>query len=252
MALSIKEQIFNKALGAMGDYKVEEGKTNTNEYLVCNEFYEDARKRAIKSHPWNECVKRKIVVREEFGPIFGYAYQYTVPTDRLRVLSISSCEIDLRPWTVEGSMLLTDVVDSPQTWIDGDIYSAGEYVTLSEITYLCNVSNTASSATSPDIDAVTWTTTGGNFGVVYLRYIYNNEDESTYSEDLRNAIGVQLAILVAPRLQNDIKTKNALIQQNEQITLPKARSVDSQESKPRRFYSSKWNRSRSNFFRRSR
>jgi len=252
MALTIEEEIYSLALGAMGDYQIEEGKTNTNEYLVCAQFYDQARKRAIKSHPWNECIKRQIIPRDEYAPIFEYDYQYAVPSDRLRVLSIAQTGIDLYQWEVEGSYIVTNYSETPREWAAGEQYTAGEYVNEEEITYLCNTSNTATISNQPSAGDGTWTALSGTRGVIYCRYIYDNDTPSTYSEDLKNAIAIQLAILIAPRLQNDPATKNLLIQEYNQLTLPQARSVDAQEGKPRRWYSSRWNRSRNGFQRRSR
>lgn len=248
MALSAKELIFNLALGQMGDYQVIEGQTNTNEYLVCNQFYDNARKRALRSHPWNESTTRVIIPQESFGPIFEFNNKYALPSDHLRILSISPNGFDQLLWEVEGNYIVTDEAFTPQTWNDDGIkYSAGEYVTLDNITYLCAVSNTSATANSPATDAVTWTSLAADLSIIYARYIWDNTDPSTYSEGLRNALAIQLAILISPRLQNDIKTKTSLIQEFEQVTMPKARSVDAQEGKPRRYYQSSWIRSRGSF-----
>jgi hypothetical protein len=246
MALSEKEKIWNLALGQVGDYKIVEGQTNTNEYLICSEFDENARKRTLKAHSWNESTTRVIIPQETYGPIFEFKNKYALPTDHLKILSISEDGFDELLWEVEGNYIKTNEGFTPQIWNDDGIkYSAGEYVTLNSITYLCAVSNTSETANSPATDAVTWTSTGGDLLVLYARYVWNNEDISTYSEDLKNAYAQQLAILISPRLQNDIKTKNSLIQELKQVTMPEARSVDSQEGKPRRFYQSSWIRSRS-------
>lgn len=246
MALSEKELIFNMALGQVGDYEITDGQTSEKQYVICDRFYENAKKRTIKAHPWNETTKRKIVVQEEFGPIYEFLYKYTLPTDSLKVLSISPEGIDTILWEVESGFIKTNCIYTPQTWSDDSIlYSIGEYVTLSDITYLCNVNNTSATANSPATDTTTWTTAGGDFGIIFLRYIWNNTDPSTYSEDLKNAIATQLGILISPHLENDTATKNNLIQEFEQVTMPKARSVDAQEGKPRKYFHSKWIRSRS-------
>jgi hypothetical protein len=245
MALSETERIWNLALGQIGDYEVTEGQTNTNEYLICSKFDENARKRTLKAHPWNESTKRVIIPQETYGPIFEFNNKFALPTDHLKILSISPDGFDELLWEVEGDYIKTNEAFTPQTWVDDSIkYAAGEYVTLDSITYLCVVSNVSETANSPDLATGEWTSTGGDLAVLYVRYVWNNTDISTYSEDLKNAYAQQLAILIAPRLQNDIKTKNNLIQELEQITMPKARSVDAQEGKPRRYYRSSWLRSR--------
>ena len=245
MALTEKELIFNLALGHTGDYQITEGQTSEKQYVICDRYYENARKRTLKAHPWNETTHRIIVVQEEFGPIFEFDLRYALPSDHLLIKSINQKGIDLLLWEVESGFVITDDGQIPQIWVDDSVkYTAGEYVSLDDVTYLCNVSNTSATANSPATDAVTWTTQGGDLKVIYLRYIWNNTDPSTYSEDLKNAISIQLAILISTHLTNDVKTKRELIQEFEQITMPKARSVDAQEGKPRRFSHSKWIRSR--------
>jgi hypothetical protein len=186
-----------------------------------------------------------IIPQETFGPIFEFNNKYALPTDHLKILSISPDGFDELLWEVEGDFIKTDEAFTPQIWVDDSIkYAEGEFVSLDSITYLCAVSNTSEAANSPDVDAVTWTSTGGDLSVIYVRYVWDNTDISTYSEDLKNAYAQQLGILISPRLQNDIKTKNNLIQELVQITMPNARSVDAQEGKPRRYSRSSWIRAR--------
>ena len=245
MALTGEETIYNLALGLLGEYQITEGQTAEKQYVLCNRYYDQARKRTLRAHPWNEAIKRKIVPEDTYSPIFEFDKRYARPTDALKVMSISNWGIDLNLWRTEGSYIVTDISDTPQIWAVDEKYTIGEFVTLDDITYECLVSNTSSALNSPDIDAVTWSSKAADLGIVYMTYIYNNEDTATYSADLENAIALQLAILVSTGLINDVKTKNQLIQEFEQITMPKARSVDSQEGKPRKYNNSSWNRSRS-------
>lgn len=248
MAITEEEKIYNLALGQIGDYQVTDGNTGTKQYKICQRYYDNARQRTLRAHPWNESTKRVIIPQQEFGPIFEFDFQYAEPSDSLKIMSISEIGIDLTLWQVESGFIITDISTTPQTWTADIKYAAGEYVTLDSITYLCNVSNTAATATSPDTNEVTWTTAGGDYAIIFARYVWDNQDPTTYSEDLKNAIAVQLASLISTSLENDPKTKNALIQEFEQVIMPKARSVDAQEGKPRRYFNSSWTRSRWGFF----
>lgn len=248
MALSEKELIFNLALGHVGDYEVVEGQTNTKQYKTCDRYYDNARKRTVKSHPWNESTDRVIIPQETYGPIFEFDNKYALPSDHLKIITINEKGVDLLLWEVESGYIKTDDGQTPQEWSDDEVkYSAGEYVSLEDITYLCNVSNTSETANSPATDTTTWTTQGGDLEVIYVRYVWDNDDPDTYSEDLKNAISMQLAILISTRLANSDKTKERLIKEFEQVTMPKARSTDAQEGKPRKFHSSKWTKCRSSF-----
>ncbi len=136
MALTGEETIYNLSLGHIGEYKVEEGVTDSKQYELCNRYYDQSRDLALRSHPWNEAKKRVIVAQDSDNPIFGYDRQYTEPTDSLRILSVNdSIGSDQRnkadgvkAWEVENQKILANAGETPQTWATDTKYVDGEFV----------------------------------------------------------------------------------------------------------------------------
>lgn len=61
----------------------------------------------LRSHPWNCAVKRSVLAPDAATPAFDYSYQFTLPPDCLRVLSVG--EAGERPdFALEGRKILFD------------------------------------------------------------------------------------------------------------------------------------------------
>lgn len=56
-------------------------------------------------HRWKCARARKALAREAEAPAFGWAYQFALPPDCLRVLSLSDDSVD---YEIEGNLLLTN------------------------------------------------------------------------------------------------------------------------------------------------
>ena len=80
--------------------------------------------------------------------------------------------------------------------------------------------------------------------VIYVEYIFQLTTTKLFSINLEEAISVQLAIKVITGITNDTKGKVDLINEFERLTMPKARSVDGAEGKPKPIFNSEWLRSR--------
>lgn len=68
---------------------------------LCSNLYGDERNNLLRAHPWNCAVKRLILSPDATVPAFGYAQQFELPSDCLRVLDVGEggCQIDYR---IEG------------------------------------------------------------------------------------------------------------------------------------------------------
>lgn len=241
MAFTDEENFYNEVLGLIGEDTLTEGDKTEKEYILCNRYYTIAMNEILCSHPWNEATKRVQLVQDSAEPIHGFDYRYALPADNLRILTINN---DVDDWRVENGYIYTDTGDTPEEWTTGEVYTAGQYVSLSSVTYLCNVSNTAATATSPATDTTTWTTAGGDYAVIAIEYVYKLTTISSWSPKLRYAIALNLAIKITTSLTNDPKNKLVLIEELEKLVLPQARSVDAAQGKPKRIHQSSWIRSR--------
>lgn len=97
--------LCNSALIKLGAETIMSLDDGTKTALLCKQRYESCRDYVLREHPWNCAIKRAVLAPENSTPLFGYAYQLSLPTDCLRVLSISLKEANYR---VEGRKVLSD------------------------------------------------------------------------------------------------------------------------------------------------
>jgi len=252
MAITNERLIYNLALGYIGEYYVDDdSSTTTQQYIACNRYYEQARDEVLVSHPWNEAKRRVIIAQEADDPIFGYDERYAIPSDCLRVLSVndsigadvSNHQENIDAWEVEGDYILSDAGTTPQTWSTGTDYIDGEFFSFNSTTYEVLIPHT-STTVADDLSSGYISSTGGDYKVIYVEYITQLTDTTKFSPRLKQAIAVKLAIKIITLLTNDTKGKIDLINEFERLTMPKARSVDAMQGKPRRIFNSEWLRAR--------
>lgn len=251
MALSGIENVYNLALGYIGEYEVEEGQTTKKQYKLCERYYAQARDECLVVHPWNEAMKRVVLVQDATNPIFGYDRRYSLPSDFLRIVSVdNSYGADQRynsqgidGWEVEGSYILSNAGETPPVWKTATSYIDGQFVTDSSVTYEVLVSHTSDTIAN-DLTAGNIISSGGDYRIVYATYIQQITDTTVFSVRLKQAIAMKLAIKILVPLTNDIKGKDVLINEFERLTMPKARSVDGMQGTPKHHFNSQWIRSR--------
>ena len=96
-------QICNSALNQLGASSITALTENSKNARICNERYETVRDAVYRSHPWNCLVKRVQLAQDSDTPSCGFAYQYTLPSDCLRILGIKDYNSDYK---IEGRKLL--------------------------------------------------------------------------------------------------------------------------------------------------
>ena len=96
-------QICNSALNQLGASSITALTENSKNARICNERYETVRDAVYRSHPWNCLVKRVQLAQDSDTPAWGFSYQYTLPSDCLRVLQIKDYNSDYK---IEGRKLL--------------------------------------------------------------------------------------------------------------------------------------------------
>lgn len=241
MALTAVEELYNLALGFVGEHEVTEGATTEKQYELCSRYYALARDETLALHPWNEAVVQDMVLQETTAyPLFDYSYKYALPSDCLRVLSIGETNDD---WEVQGEYIVTDKIVSPPEYdASSVIYVAGQYISHSDVTYLVN-STFTSSVWATDL-ASYLTTQSGDYGYIPVTYIKQLTDTTKFSVKLKNAIAHKLAIKIATPITNNPKVRTQLIEEFERLTMPQARSVDAMQGTLKTIYDSKWLRSR--------
>ena len=252
MALTTAEQtIANLALGYVGEYVITDGLTTQKQYEHCERYYDQALEEVLVEHPWNEAMVRVIIPQVADKPIFGYDLRYTIPTDCLRVISVddeTGADVTLNqqgvwPWQTEGDYILSDAGATPQTWATATAYVDGEFVNDGTLTYEVLVSHTSDTIVN-DVASGDIISSGGDYKVIYVTYVTNLTDTTKWSPRLKQAVAMNLAIKVVTGLTNDTAGKDRLVNEFERLTMPKARSVDAMQGKPRPIFNSSWIRSR--------
>lgn len=105
MAYSIsKVAICNIALVSLGADTINSLTEQTSTAIACNAMFDTVRRDLLRKHPWNFAMKQQELARSVTTPVFGYAYQYQLPSDCLRVWRV----LDNDDFKVQGSYIHTD------------------------------------------------------------------------------------------------------------------------------------------------
>lgn len=102
-----KVDIANRALSRIGARTIVSFSDNTNEARAVKSAYEEVRLEVLHSHPWNSVMTRVEIAKLTDVPAFGYANQYQVPSDALRIVEVLDAvgtDPTELPWAVESKL----------------------------------------------------------------------------------------------------------------------------------------------------
>lgn len=102
--------ICNLALAQLGQSQIMSLEDASQSARFCKRFYDQTRDEVLRSHPWNFAGKRLTLSRLSDNPLFGWAFQYQLPEDFLRLLQLNaySATEALKLYEIEGNRLLTN------------------------------------------------------------------------------------------------------------------------------------------------
>ena len=146
----------------------------------------------------------------------------------------------------DGSKVYEVLADHTSDTIVNDLASSDldTGVLGSTGTYSIPTSYISGATVLADITSSNLVSVGSEARIIFIEYISQLTDTTKFSSNLKEAIGEQLAIKVVTGLTNDTRGKVDLINKFENLTMPKARSVDGAEGKPKPIFNSEWIRSR--------
>lgn len=121
-----------------------------------------------------------------------------------------------------------------------DIVSRG---TGTIVTYEVLVSHTSDTVVA-DITSANIEAKGVDKRIVYVEYIWQEDDIDNWSRKAVYALSVNLASKIITGVTNDTKGKIDLINEFNSLVMPQARSIDGAEGKPRPIFTSEWLRAR--------
>ena len=97
--------ICNGALNQLGASTILSLTEDSKNARLCNSRYTQIRDGLFRSHPWNCLIKRVELARDTETPSWGFSYQFTLPADCLRVLSILNYDHDYK---IEGRKIVAN------------------------------------------------------------------------------------------------------------------------------------------------
>ncbi|MDB4261324.1 hypothetical protein N9878_00515 [bacterium] len=102
--------ICNLALQRLGAKSIASLSEDSTAGRACNRVYAHARDSELRAHPWSFARTRVQVAAESTDPAFGFAKQYRLPADCLRILPNDNTGVTSQQddWQVEGRKILTN------------------------------------------------------------------------------------------------------------------------------------------------
>jgi hypothetical protein len=102
--------IANRALQLVGAASILNLTDTSVEAREVSRCYDMCRRAELRAHQWNFAIVRAALAPDAAAPAFGYTYQFSVPTDCLRILLPNDSTLD---WMREGQKILTNWTSSP-------------------------------------------------------------------------------------------------------------------------------------------
>lgn len=99
--------ICSNALLLLGDSPINSFDVDNNRTRLVANLYAQKRNKVLRLHPWNCATKRVVLSPDTEAPAFGWAYQFTLPDDWIRTLSVGD-EDDQDDYATEGRKILMD------------------------------------------------------------------------------------------------------------------------------------------------
>lgn len=97
--------VCNRALSKIGDeISITSLDDNSKAARYCKALYADTRDFVLRSYPWRFALKRYVLAPLKDRPLFGYANQFALPSDCLRIWRADENEA----FQVEGKNILAD------------------------------------------------------------------------------------------------------------------------------------------------
>ncbi len=97
--------ICNGALNQLGASTILSLTEDSKNARLCNARYTQVRDSLFRSHPWNCLIKRVELAKDIETPSWGFSYQFTLPADCLRVLTILNYDYDYK---IEGRKIVAN------------------------------------------------------------------------------------------------------------------------------------------------
>lgn len=133
-------EIVNSALTQIGGSVIDSLTESSKNAEVCNQRYHPVKHAVLRSHPWNCAVTRATLSPTGNDPAFGFANEFALPRNCLRLLNLSYLDI---PHRLERGKVLCDeatievmyVADIPEASWDSLLIEAVTAALAADICY---------------------------------------------------------------------------------------------------------------------
>ena len=127
MSSATEVSISSNALLMLGAQPINSLSEDLDRARLASNLFPAVRNYVLRRHPWNCCVKRVKLAPDVTPPAFDWAFQFTLPADYMRTISVgeSGVEADFK---IESGKLLSDENpcllryiwrnENPATWDD--------------------------------------------------------------------------------------------------------------------------------------
>ena len=103
MASSV--EICNMALSLLGQEPIMTLDDTSKSSRLCKRLYEPTLEALLRAYPWTFAIKRVVLSRDTATPSFGFKYQFTLPSDCMRIVSMN---VPDGAYSTEVNKILTD------------------------------------------------------------------------------------------------------------------------------------------------
>lgn len=105
--MSSSTEICNMALVLLGQEPILTLDDSTKSSRLCSRLYTPVLEALLRAYPWTFAIKRVVLAKEVSPSVFGGLSQFPLPSDYLRMVSLSI----LGEYAIEGNKILTDETD---------------------------------------------------------------------------------------------------------------------------------------------
>lgn len=99
-----KLAIYNQAIALLGEMPIASLANTGKACVLLSVVYDYVRDNLLRDHPWNFAITRDTLSPFSTSPTWGYDYQFSVPSDCLKILEIEN----VTDYTIENNYILCD------------------------------------------------------------------------------------------------------------------------------------------------
>jgi hypothetical protein len=119
--------ICSNALLLLGAKTISSFDENNDRARLASNLFESVRDSMLRSHPWNCAIRRVALAPDVAVPAFDWDFQFTLPGDFMRVLSVGEAGAEIEFKIEDGKLLCDDNPallryvyrnENPATWDD--------------------------------------------------------------------------------------------------------------------------------------